>query len=104
MTRNWALAVTTAARAEVLPVADFVPGYETSRWYGMCAPDKTPSEIIDKLNTEINASDRQPRHEGAPCRAGGELLPDSPAGFGKLVSEETKKWAKVVRTAGIKPE
>jgi tripartite-type tricarboxylate transporter receptor subunit TctC len=103
-----ALAVTTAGRAEVLPelppVGDFVPGYETSQWYGMCAPGKTPAEIIDKLNTEINAAITEPGMKARLAALGGEPLPGSPGEFGKLISEETEKWAKVVRTAGIKPE
>jgi tripartite-type tricarboxylate transporter receptor subunit TctC len=103
-----ALAVTTASRAEVLPelppVGDFVPGYETSQWYGMCAPAKTPAEIIDKLNSEINAAITESGMKARLAALGGEPLPGSPAEFGKLISEETEKWAKVVRTAGIKPE
>jgi tripartite-type tricarboxylate transporter receptor subunit TctC len=103
-----ALAVTTATRAEVLPelppVGDFVAGYETSQWYGMCAPAKTPAEIIDKLNTEINAAITEPGMKARLAALGGEPLPGSPAAFGKLISEETEKWAKVVRTAGLKPD
>jgi tripartite-type tricarboxylate transporter receptor subunit TctC len=103
-----ALAVTTAARAEVLPelppVGDFVPGYETSQWYGICAPKNTPAEIVDKLNREINAAIADPGMKARLAAIGGEPLPGSPAGFGKLIAEETEKWAKVVRAAGIKPE
>ena len=103
-----ALAVTTASRAEVLPelppVGDFVPGYETSQWYGMCAPGKTPAEIVDKLNREINAAISDPAMKARLAALGGEPLPGSPAEFGKLIADETEKWAKVVRVAGIKPE
>jgi tripartite-type tricarboxylate transporter receptor subunit TctC len=103
-----ALAVTSAARAEVLPelppVADFVPGYDTSQWYGMCAPKKTPQEIVDKLNKEINTAIADPAMKARLAALGGEPLPGSPAEFGKLIADETEKWAKVVRTAGIKPE
>jgi tripartite-type tricarboxylate transporter receptor subunit TctC len=103
-----ALAVTTAGRAEVLPelppVGDFVAGYETSQWYGMCAPAKTPSEIIDKLNSEINAAITEPGMKARLAALGGEPLPGTPADFGRLIADETEKWAKVVRTAGIKPE
>jgi tripartite-type tricarboxylate transporter receptor subunit TctC len=103
-----ALAVTTAGRAEVLPelppVGDFVPGYETSQWYGMCAPAKTPAEIIDKLNSEINAAIAEPGMKARLAALGGEPLPGTPAEFGRLIAEETEKWAKVVRAAGIKPE
>jgi tripartite-type tricarboxylate transporter receptor subunit TctC len=103
-----ALAVTTAVRAQVLPevppVGDFVPGYETSQWYGMCAPGKTPAEIITKLNKEINAAIADPGMKARLAAIGGEPLPGTPAEFGKLIAEETGKWAKVVQAAGLKPE
>jgi tripartite-type tricarboxylate transporter receptor subunit TctC len=103
-----ALAVTSASRAEVLPelptVADSVPGYETNQWYGICAPGNTPAEIVDKLNKEINAAIADPGMKARFAAIGGEPLPGSPAEFGKLIAEETEKWAKVVRAAGIKPE
>jgi tripartite-type tricarboxylate transporter receptor subunit TctC len=102
-----ALAVTTAARAELLPelppVGDFVPGYETSQWYGICAPKNTPAEIVDKLNKEINAGIADPGLKARFAAIGGEPLPGTPADFGRLIAEETEKWAKVVRAAGIKP-
>jgi tripartite-type tricarboxylate transporter receptor subunit TctC len=103
-----ALAVTTAARAQVLPdlppVGDFVPGYETSQWYGISAPKNTPPEIVQKLNREINMAIADPAMKARLAALGGEPLPGSPAEFGKLIAEETEKWAKVVRAAGIKPE
>jgi tripartite-type tricarboxylate transporter receptor subunit TctC len=103
-----ALAVTTATRAQVLPdvppVGDFVPGYETSQWYGMCAPGKTPTEIIEKLNKEINAAIVDAGMKARLAAIGGEPLPGTPAVFGKLIAEETEKWAKVVQAAGLKPE
>ena len=103
-----ALGVTTATRAQVLPdvppVADFVPGYETSQWYGMCAPGKTPAEIIGKLNKEINAAIADAGMKARLAAIGGEPLPGPPAEFGKLIAEETEKWAKVVKAAGLKPE
>jgi tripartite-type tricarboxylate transporter receptor subunit TctC len=103
-----ALAVTSASRAEVLPelptVADFVPGYETSQWYGICAPKNTPTDIVDKLNKEINAAIADPGMRARLAALGGEPLPGSPAEFGKLIAEETEKWGRVVRAAGIKPE
>jgi tripartite-type tricarboxylate transporter receptor subunit TctC len=103
-----ALAVTTAARAQVLPdvppVGDFVPGYETSQWYGMCAPGKTPAEIVGKLNNEINAAIGDPGMKARLAALGGEPLPGTPAEFGKLIAEETEKWAKVVEAAGLKPD
>ncbi len=103
-----ALAVTSAARAEVLPqlptIADFVPGYEASQWYGIAAPRNTPAEIVGKLNREINAAIADPAMKARFAAIGGEPLPGSPAEFGRLIAEETEKWAKVVRAAGIKPE
>jgi tripartite-type tricarboxylate transporter receptor subunit TctC len=103
-----ALAVTSGSRAEVLPelptVADFVPGYETSQWYGICAPSNTPTEIVDRLNRVINAGIADPSMKARFGAIGGEPLPGSPTEFGKLIAEETEKWAKVVRAAGIKPE
>jgi tripartite-type tricarboxylate transporter receptor subunit TctC len=103
-----ALAVTSASRAEVLPelptVADFVPGYEASQWYGLSAPKNTPAAIVDKLNKEINAAIADPAMKAKLAAIGGEPLPGSPAEFGRLIAEETEKWSKVVRAAGIKPE
>ena len=103
-----ALAVTSASRAEMLPelktVADFVPGYEASQWYGIGAPSNTPVEIVDKLNKEINAAIADPAMKARFAAIGGEPLGGSPAEFGKLISEETEKWGRVVRAAGIKPE
>jgi tripartite-type tricarboxylate transporter receptor subunit TctC len=103
-----ALAVTTGSRAQVLPelptVGDFVPGYETSQWYGLCTPKATSAEIVDKLNKEINTAIADPTMKARLAAIGGEPLPGSPAEFGSLISEETEKWGKVVRAAGIKPE
>ena len=102
-----ALAVTTATRAEVLPqlppIADFVPGYEASQWYGMAAPAKTPPETIEKLNREINAAIADPAMKAHLTALGGEVLPGPPSAFGKLIADDTEKWAKVVRAAGLKP-
>jgi tripartite-type tricarboxylate transporter receptor subunit TctC len=103
-----ALAVTTATRAQVLPdvptVADSLPGYEASQWYGVGAPRQTPAEIVDKLNAEINAALADPAMKARFADIGGEALPGSPADFGKLIAAETEKWGKVVRAANIKPE
>jgi tripartite-type tricarboxylate transporter receptor subunit TctC len=103
-----ALAVTTAARAEVLPdlpvVADFLPGYEASQWYGIGAPKNTPAEIVDRLNKEINAALADPKMKARFADIGGEALTGSPAEFGKLIAAETEKWGKVVRAANLKPE
>jgi tripartite-type tricarboxylate transporter receptor subunit TctC len=102
------LAVTTSTRSEALPdlptVSDFVPGYEASGWYGVCAPSRTPVEIVDKLNQEINATLADPKLKARLAELGGAALPDSPADFAKLIAEETEKWGKVVRAANIKPE
>jgi tripartite-type tricarboxylate transporter receptor subunit TctC len=103
-----ALAITTAVRANMLPelptIADFVPGYEASQWYGISAPKNTPADIVGKLNREINAGIADPAMKARLAAIGGEPLPGSSAEFGRLISEETEKWAKVVRAAGIKPE
>jgi tripartite-type tricarboxylate transporter receptor subunit TctC len=103
-----ALAVTTASRAEVLPdlptVGDFLPGYEASQWYGVCAPKNTPAAIIDRLNKEINAGLADPKIKARLADLGGTVLPGSPADFGKHIAEETEKWAKVIRAANIKPD
>ena len=102
------LAVTTATRAEALPdlptVGDFVPGYDASNWYGVGAPKNTPAEIVDKLNKEINAGLADPKMKARLADLGGTVLPGSPADFGKLIADETEKWAKVIRAANIKAE
>ena len=103
-----ALAVTTATRSDVLPdiptVGDFVPGYEASAFWGVGAPRNTPAEIIDKLNKEINAGLADPKLRGRLAEGGGTVLAGSPADFGKFVNDETEKWAKVIKFAGIKAE
>ena len=103
-----ALAVTTAARSAMLPelpvVGDFVPGYEASQWYGISAPASTPAAIVEKLNREINAGIADPGLKARLAAIGGEPLPGPAGAFGRLIAEETEKWAKVVRSAGIKPE
>jgi tripartite-type tricarboxylate transporter receptor subunit TctC len=102
------LAVTTATRSEALPdtptVGEFVPGYEASTWYGIGAPKATPAEIVDKLNTEINASLADPKLQARLADLGGTVMVDSPADFGKFVADDTEKWAKVIRAANIKAE
>jgi len=103
-----AMAVTTTARSEALPdlptVAEFLPGYETSQWYGIAAPKNTPAEIVDKLNREVNAGLADPQMKATLATLGGTALAGSPAEFGKLIVDETDKWAKVIRAANIKPE
>src|SRR5260370_28774 len=102
------LAVTTAARWNGLPdiptVGDFVPGYEANSWYGIGAPRNTPAEIVEELNKEINAALADPTMKARLADLGGTMLPGSPAEFGKLLAEETEKWDKVVKFAGLKPE
>jgi tripartite-type tricarboxylate transporter receptor subunit TctC len=103
-----ALAVTTAARSEVLPeiptVGEFLPGYEASGWQGVGAPKNTPTEIINKLNSEISAALANPTIKARIADLGGTMIVGSPADFGKLIAEETEKWGKVIRAANIKPE
>jgi tripartite-type tricarboxylate transporter receptor subunit TctC len=102
------LAVTTAKRADVLPelptVSDFVPGYEATSWFGIGAPKYTPAEIIATLNREINAALDDPKIKARLLDLGGVVLPGSPADFGKLIANETEKWAKVVKFSGAKPD
>jgi tripartite-type tricarboxylate transporter receptor subunit TctC len=103
-----ALAVTTAKRSEALPdiptVGEFLPGYEASGWYGIGAPNGTRAEIVDKLNKEINAALADPKLKARLADLGNAPLALSPADFGKFIADETEKWAKVVKFAGLKPE
>jgi len=102
------LAVTTASRSEALPdvqsVADFVPGYEASVLFGVGAPRNTPTEIVERLNKEINAGLADPKVKARLAESGGTVLPGSPADYGKLIASETEKWGEVIRAANIKPE
>ncbi|MSP80873.1 MAG: tripartite tricarboxylate transporter substrate binding protein [Rhodospirillales bacterium] len=101
-----ALAVTTAARSAALPdvpaVGEFVPGFEASSWGGICAPKSTPVEIITKLNKEINAGLADPQIMARLTDLGNTLVPGTPGDFGKFIADDTAKWAKVVKTMGIK--
>jgi tripartite-type tricarboxylate transporter receptor subunit TctC len=103
-----ALAVTSAARSEALPniptVSEFVPGYEAIGWYGLGTPKDTPPGIIDKLNNESNAVLADPTMKARLFTLGAEPMPMTSAGFGKFMSDETEKWAKVIKFAGIKPD
>ena len=103
-----ALGVTIERRLDALPeiptVAEFVPGYEASNWYGVGAPKATPAQIIDKLNKAISAGLADPNMKARFADLGGTVLPGSPADFGKLIADETEKWAKVVKFAGIKAD
>ena len=103
-----ALAVTATARLEALPdiptVGEFVPGYEASAFFGIGAPKSTPCGIVEKLNREINAVVTDPGMKARLADLGGAAIAVSPADFGKLVADETEKWAKVIRAANIKAE
>jgi tripartite-type tricarboxylate transporter receptor subunit TctC len=103
-----ALAVTSTTRLQVLPntptLAEFVPGYEGSTWFGLAAPKKTPLEIVDKLNNEVNACLSDPKLLAQFADLGSIPISMSPADFGKLIADEIDKWAKVIKTANIKPE
>jgi len=102
------LAITSTARSELLPdvptLADFVPGYESSAWYGVGAPKGTPAEIVDRLNREINAILADPKAKARVAEMGATLITGSPADFGRLVADETEKWGKVVKFAGVKAD
>ncbi len=102
------LAVTTTGRSAALPdvptVAEFVPGFEASSWFGVAAPKGTPADIVDSLNRQINAGLADPAIKARIADMGGMLLTGSPADFGKLIAAETDKWGKVIREAGIKAE
>jgi tripartite-type tricarboxylate transporter receptor subunit TctC len=103
-----ALAVTTATRSPILPdvpvLSETLPGYEASAWFGIGAPKSTPAELIERLNKEVNVSIADPKFKARLANLGGMVLAGSPADFGKLISDETKKWGKVILAANIKRE
>ncbi len=103
-----ALAVTTAKRQEPLPdvptVGEFLPGFEARGWYGVVVPKATPTEIVEKLNKEINAALADPNMKKRLTDLGAAVFAGSPADFGKFIAGEIEKWAKVIRAANIKPE
>jgi tripartite-type tricarboxylate transporter receptor subunit TctC len=103
-----ALAVTSATRSAALPdvptMGEFVPGYEATGWFGIGAPKNTPTEIINKLNGEVNAGLADPKIKARLADLGGEPMPMTSADCGKFIADETEKWGNVIRTAGIKAE
>jgi tripartite-type tricarboxylate transporter receptor subunit TctC len=102
------LAVTGATRSAALmdvpTMGEYLPGYEASSFFGVGAPKNTPTEIVDKLNKEINVAIADPKIKAQLADLGSIVVPGSPADFGKLIVEETDKWAKVIRTSNIKVE
>ena len=102
------LAVTSTTRSAVLPdlptVADVLPGYEASAWYGLGVPKNTPGEVIDAVNKAMNAVLADPKAQARFAELGASLLPDSSADFGKLIADETEKWGKVVKFSGAKAD
>ena len=102
------LAATTATRLEVMPelptMGEFLPGYEASGWVGFGVPKDTPAAIIDVLNGEVNAGLADPKLKARFGDLGATVIPGSPADFGNVIAGDTEKWAKVIRTANIKPE
>jgi tripartite-type tricarboxylate transporter receptor subunit TctC len=103
-----ALGVTTATRSDELPdvptIAEFVPGYEASQWYGIGAPRNTPAAVIERLNRETNAVLAEPKMKARLAELGASVLSGSPADFSKLIVDETAKWAKVVKLSGARPD
>jgi tripartite-type tricarboxylate transporter receptor subunit TctC len=101
------IAVTTATKADALPevpaIADVVPGYEVSNWFGFGMPRSTPPDVIMTFNEAVDAALADPKLKARLAELGGILMPGSPADFGKLIAEETEKWGKVIRSANIKP-
>lgn len=106
--RTRALGVTTAQRTQVLPdvpsIAEFVPGYEAGGWYGIGVPKNTPTEVVDRLNREINASLADPKLKGRLAEIGYATFGGSPAEFGSMIAQEVDKWSRVLKFAGVKPE
>jgi tripartite-type tricarboxylate transporter receptor subunit TctC len=102
------LAVTSSTRLEVFPelpaLAEFLPGFEANSWYGVGAPKNTPGEIIDRLNTEVNSILAEPKSRARLTELGGILLPGSPVDFGKVITEDTERWGRVVKFANISVE
>src|SRR5262249_23177743 len=103
-----AVGVTAGKRVAAIPdvptIGETVPGYEAVVWYGIVAPKGTPPEIVETLNTAVNAVLPDPKLEARLVQLGGVPMPMTPAQFGKLIADETQKWAKVVKVSGAKPD
>jgi tripartite-type tricarboxylate transporter receptor subunit TctC len=103
-----ALGVSSVSRSDALPevpaLADSLPGYEASGWFGIGAPKNTSAEIVDRLNKEINTGLADPKVKARFAELGATAFAGSPADFGKFIAEETEKWGKVIRAANMKPE
>jgi tripartite-type tricarboxylate transporter receptor subunit TctC len=103
-----ALAITFATREATLPdippLAEFVPGYEASGWYGLGAPKNTPADIISKLSQEITVALADPNKKAQLADIGADPMPMTPAEFGTFIGAETEKWGKVIRSANIRPD
>jgi tripartite-type tricarboxylate transporter receptor subunit TctC len=102
--RPLAVSFPTAALPDVLPIGDFVPGYEAYVWNGIAAPRDCPPDVVDKLNTAVNTIAADPAFKAQLASLGNTAVSDSPAGFGKLIAEDAAKWAKVVKFSGAKPD
>lgn len=89
---------------ELSPIEDTVPGYESSTWYGIAAPKGTPAAIVETINKAVNAALADPTVQARFGEIGGKTIAGSPADFGKLISDETEKWAKVVKFSGLRLE
>jgi tripartite-type tricarboxylate transporter receptor subunit TctC len=103
-----ALAITTATRSEVIPntpaVSEFVPGYEASDWFGLGAPKNTPPQVVEKLNKDVSLVLADAKFKARVAELGGTVIPGTSANFGKLIVDETEKWARVVKFAGVKAD
>jgi tripartite-type tricarboxylate transporter receptor subunit TctC len=100
--------VTATARLQVLPdlplIGDVVPGYAVTGWLGIGVPKGTPAGIVERLNREVNAAVADPTVKARMAELGSEIFTGSPADFGKLIADDTERWAKVIKSAGIKPQ
>jgi tripartite-type tricarboxylate transporter receptor subunit TctC len=103
-----ALGVTTTTRdpalPDVPPVAETVPGYEATAWFGMGAPNGTPRDVVEKLNAEVNRALADPKMRERLAELGGKPIPGTPEDFGRVMAEETARWEKVVKASGAKAE